>query len=104
MWVKKARLAFTLSAIRIEFSTVECVGCGLCRKRIQEQNVEPLQLRERCFRNFAEICQVGRGAEPIAVDFCLPMNHRYRFKSLRQTIRMGLSMGFSSSRASPPNL
>src|SRR6202162_3770363 len=31
IWVKNARCGFTRSTMRSEFSTVECVGCGLCR-------------------------------------------------------------------------
>src|SRR5579862_3860116 len=39
--VKNARFAFTRSTMRNEFSTVECVGCGLCRSASRKRRSSP---------------------------------------------------------------
>src|SRR5579864_6691089 len=41
MWVKKARCGLSSSTSRTELATVECVGCGLCRRASRKRMSSP---------------------------------------------------------------
>src|SRR5581483_5835265 len=50
----------------------------LVSQRIQKENVEISQLLERLLRHFAEVGQIGRRSDAVAVDLGLTVNYRAR--------------------------
>ena len=55
-------------------------GMGLVPQCIEKQDVEPLQLMQRRFRNLAVVGQVRSRAEPVAVNLRLSVNQDDRFE------------------------
>ena len=55
-------------------------GMRLETQGIQKKNVEPLQLRQRCFGNIAMIGQICRGSEAKSINLGITVNDGDWFK------------------------
>src|SRR5690349_23721485 len=76
---RSLRLQLLHNAHRVFYRRMR--GMGLVPQRIQEQNVQLLQLGKRRLRNGAEIGEVRGGPEAIPVDFSIAMKNLYRLEA-----------------------
>ena len=74
MWVKKARLGLSRSTYEMDFLQVRVAGMGFGPERVEDQDVEMLQVWERLVRDVGHIGQVRGGAEAVAGNGFAPVN------------------------------
>src|SRR5581483_11762602 len=64
----------------------------LVSQRIQKENVEISQLLERLLRHFAEVGQIGRRSDAVAVDLGLTVNYRDRVDARTEKFKRAVNI------------